>query len=62
MDLGEPLPMLPLQVSDLQEYAVVLRYETVETPPALDREQVRAAVSLLEEFVRGRFQSEGLGS
>jgi HEPN domain-containing protein len=57
IELGEILPLLPWPIGRLQEYAVVLRYDTSDILPQGDREKIRSSVDILHRFVVGRIQS-----
>ncbi len=51
-EAGEHLPLLPWPISNLQEYAVLLRYDVSVVLPFADRETIRASVDILDAFVR----------
>jgi len=53
-DLGEPVPALPWELRDLQEFAVLQRYDWAETLPIEERERIRQALDLLRSHVISR--------
>jgi HEPN domain-containing protein len=52
--LGEMPPPLPIDLAELSEYAVEFRYESGKPFAPGQREGLRAAVTVLEEFVLDR--------
>ncbi|HEV2645912.1 MAG TPA: HEPN domain-containing protein [Acidobacteriaceae bacterium] len=58
IESGEQLPVLPWSVINLQEYAVLLRYDTSDILPPADRDKIRSTVDILAAFVRARVLPE----
>ena len=59
--LSEPLPVVPVALGDLTDYAMILRYEdNGQLPPPLDRRACLDTVALLRAHVSGRIQALNL--
>ena len=56
--LGESLPVVPVALGNLTDYAMTLRYEdSSQFPPPLDRRACVETVELLRAHVVGRIQA-----
>lgn len=56
--VGESLPVLPVALGDLTDYAMTLRYEeSSQLPPPLDRQACIDTVELLRVHVIGRIRA-----
>ena len=56
--LGETLPVVPVALGDLSDYAMGLRYEdSGQLPPPLDRHACLETVKLLRAHVEARLQA-----
>ncbi len=56
VDAGEQMPELSPVFLDLQDYAVTMRYDDIDTISEIDRVQVREIVGVLDYFVRSRLK------
>ena len=57
--LGETLPVLPIMLGELNDYAVGYRYGDSSPPQPLDREKCREAVRLLRTYATAHIQALG---
>ena len=56
---GEPLPMTPIQLGDLNDFSVFYRYDLLFQFAVPEKEDVQETVRLIREHVLARIAAQG---